>query len=52
MKGLSELDSVINRYVQMKKQGEHSRRNICQKIRYMFINIRDRIKIMKFTKRH
>ena len=58
----SELDSVINRYVPMKKQGKRSRKNTCQnrlskrldinKIRGRFINIRERIKIMKFTKRH
>ena len=58
----SELDSVINRYVPMKSKGNGPRKNICQKrlskrldinkICGGFINIRERIKIMKFTKRH
>ena len=53
---------VINRYVPMTKQGKRSQKNICQKrlskrldinkICGGFINIRERIKIMKFTKRH
>ena len=57
----SDLDSAINRYVLMKKQGK-PRRNICQKrlskrldinkICGGFINIRERLQIMKFTKRH
>ena len=58
----SGLDSVINRYVPMKKQGKRSRKSICQnrlskrlainKICGGFIYIRERIRIMKFTKRH
>ena len=57
-----ELDRAIDSYVPMKKQGKRSKRNICQKrlserldintIYGGFINIRERIKIMKFTKRH
>ena len=60
-----ELDSAIDSFVPMKKQGKRSkgrRRNICQKrlserldinkICGGFINIRERIKIMWFTKRH
>ena len=56
-----ELGSVINRYVPMEKQGKGPRRNICQKrlseildinkICGGFINIRLRIKIMKFIKK-
>ena len=38
----SELDSVSNIYIPMKKQGK----------RWRFINILERIRIMKFTKRH
>ena len=57
-----ELDSAIDSFVPMKKQGNGRRRNICQKrlserldinkICGGFINIRERIKIMWFTKRH
>ena len=56
-----EIDSAIDSFVPMKKQGEQLR-NICQKrlserldinkICGGFINIRERIKIMWFTKRH
>ena len=59
----SELDCVINRYVPMKKQGKHSKKNnqskeAFKKIIYInkmcggFINIRKRIKIVKFSKIH
>ena len=58
----SELESVINRYVPMTKQGKRSRKSICQKrlskrldinkICGGLINIRERVRIMKFTKRH
>ena len=57
-----ELDSAIDSYVPMKKQGNDRRRNICQKrlserldinnICGGFINIRERIHIMMLTKRH
>ena len=57
-----ELDSAIDSYVPMKKQGKRSKRNIYQKRRSErldinkicggFINIRGRIKIMMLTKRH
>ena len=57
----SELDSAIDRYVPMKKQGKRCKkkhlskeafRKIINKICSGFINIRERIKIMKFTRRH
>ena len=57
-----ELDSAMDSYVPMKKQGNGLRRNIFQKrlserlyinkICGGFINIRERIKIMMLTKRH
>ena len=57
-----ELDSSIDSYVPMKKQGNGRRRSICQKrlserldinnICGEFIAIRERIKIMMLTKRH
>ena len=57
-----ELDSAIDSFVPMKSKGNGRRRNICQKrlserldinkICGGFINIRERIKIMWFTKRH
>ena len=60
-----ELDSAIDRYVPKKKQGKRSKKKHLSKeafikIRYEqnnkkcggFINIRERIKIVKFTKRH
>ena len=57
-----EIDSAIDSFDPMKKQGKRRRRNICQKrlserldidkIGGGFINIRERIKIMWFTKRH
>ena len=57
-----ELDSAIDSYVPMKKQGKRYKRNMCQKrsserldinqICGGFINIRGRIKIMMLTKRH
>ena len=57
-----ELDSAIDSYVPMKKQGKRSKKNhlskeAFRKIRYKqnmwgFINIRGRIKIMMLTKRH
>ena len=56
-----ELDSAIDRYVPMKKQGKRSKKKhlskeAFRKIRHKkkcggFINIRERIKIMMFTKR-
>ena len=59
----SELYSVINIYVPMKKQGERSKKKHLSKEAFKkikkinkicggFINIRERKKIMKFTKRH
>ena len=56
----SELDSASDRYVPMKKRGKRSKKKhlskeAFRKIRYKqgeFINIRERIKIMKFTRRH
>ena len=58
----SELDSAIDRYVPMKSKGNGLRRNICQKrlserlgmnkLCGGFINIRERIKITKFTRKH
>ena len=58
----SEQDSVIDRYVPMKKQGKRSMKNHRQKrlserldINNMcgrFISIRERKNIMKFTRRH
>ena len=58
-----ELDSAIDSYVPMKKQGKRSKKTnlskeAFRKIRYLnkiyggFINIRERIKIMMLTKRH
>ena len=58
-----ELDSAIDSFVPMKKQGKRSKKkHLCQKrlseildinkICGGFINIRERIKIMWFTKRH
>ena len=57
-----ELDSAIDSYVPMKKQGKrsmkkHLTKEAFRRIRYIkkcggFINIRERIKIVKFTKRH
>ena len=57
-----EIDSAIDSFVPMKSKGNGRRRNICQKrlserldinkICGGFINIRERIKIMWFTKRH
>ena len=57
-----ELDSAIDSYVPMKKQGKRSKKKnlskeAFRKIRYKqicgrFINIRERIKIMMLTKRH
>ena len=57
-----ELNSAIDSHVPMKKQGKrsmkkHLTKEAFRKIRYKkicggFINIRKRIKIMKFTKRH
>ena len=57
-----EMDSAIDSFVPMKSKGNGRRRNICQKrlserldinkICGGFINIRERIKIMWFTKRH
>ena len=57
-----EIDSAIDSCVPMKSKGNGQRRNICQKrlserldinkICGGFINIRERIKIMWFTKRH
>ena len=58
-----EIDSAIDSFVPMKKsKGNGRRRNICQKrlseglyinkICGGFINIRERIQIMWFTKRH
>ena len=57
----SELDSAIDRYVPLKKQGKRSKkkhlstevfRKIINKICGGCINIRERIKMMKFTMRH
>ena len=58
----SELESVINRYVPMTKQGKRSKKKHLSKEAFKkldinkicggFINIRERIRIMKFTKRH
>ena len=59
-----ELDRAIDSYVPIKSKGNALRRNICQKrlserwdinnipVCGGFINIRERIKIMWFTKRH
>ena len=56
-----ELDRAIDSYVPMKKQGKRSKKKhlskeAFRKLRYKqnmwFINIRERIKIMKFTKKH
>ena len=57
-----ELDSAIDSYVPMKKQGKRSKKKNFQKrlserldinkICGGFINIRERIKIMMLTKRH
>ena len=57
-----ELDRAIDSYVPMKKQGKRSKKKhlskeAFRKMRYKkicggFINIRERIKIMKFTKKH
>ena len=57
-----ELDTAIDSYVPMKKQGKLSKKKHLSKeafikMRYKqnmwwFINIRERIKIMKFTKKH
>ena len=57
-----ELDTAIDSYVPMQSKGNALRRNICQKrlsercdinkVCDGFINIRERIKIMKFTKKH
>ena len=57
------INSAIDRYVSMKKQGKRSKmkhmsKEAFRKITYKqdicggFINIRERITIMKFTKRH
>ena len=46
----SELESVINRYVPMTKQGKRSKKKHLSS--GGFINIRERIMIMKFPKRH
>ena len=58
----SELDSAIDRYVPLKKQGKRSKKKHLSKevserldinkICGRFMNIRKRIKIMKFTRRH
>ena len=58
----SELYKTIDRYVPIKKQGKRSKKKhlskgAFRKIRYKqdmsgFINIRERITIMKFTRRH
>ena len=57
-----EIDTAIDSFVPIKSKGNGRRRNICQKrlserldinkICGGFINIRERIKIMWFTKRH
>ena len=57
-----EIDSAIDSFVSMKKQGKRSKKKhlskeAFRKIRQKkicggFINIRERIKIMWFTKRH
>ena len=57
-----EIESAIDSFVPMKKQGNGRRRNICQKRLSErldinktcggFISIRERIKIVWFTKRH
>ena len=57
-----EIDSAIDSFVSMKKQGKrlkkkHLSKEAFRKIRQKkicggFINIRERIKIMWFTKRH
>ena len=57
-----ELDTAIDSYVPMKKEGKRSKKKhlskeAFRKMRYKqnmcgFINIRERIKIMKFTKKH
>ena len=57
-----ELDSAIDSFVPMKKQGKRSKKKHLSnrlserldinKICGGFINIRERIKIMWFTKRH
>ena len=57
-----ELDSAIDRYVPMKKQGKRSKKKQLSKEAFErldinkicggFINIREMIKMMKFTKRH
>ena len=47
-----ELDSAIDSYVPMKKQGKRSKKKHINKICGGFKNIRGRIKIMMLTKRH
>ena len=55
-----DLDSAIYSYVPMKKQGKRSKKKHLSKRlskrldikMYGFINIRERLKIMKFTKKH
>ena len=57
-----ELDSAIDSFVPMKKQGKRSKKKHLSKEAFKrldinkicggFINIRERIKIMWFTKRH
>ena len=57
-----EIDSAIDSFVPMKRQGKRSKKKICQKrlserldinkICGGFINIRERIEIMWFTKKH
>ena len=57
-----ELDTAIDSYVPMKKQGKRSKKKHLSKEAFRkmhvnkicggFINIRERIKIMKFTKKH
>ena len=52
-----ELDSASDSYVPMKKQGKRSKKKhlskeAFRKICGVFISIRERIKIMRFTKRH
>ena len=58
----SELDSAVDRYVPLKKQGKRSKKKHLSKrlserldinkICGGFMNIREWIKIMKFTRRH
>ena len=50
----SELDSAIDRYVPMKRQGKRSKKKRLSKEAFRkiggLINILERIKIMKFTR--